>query len=144
MQVRPPDSAIAALVALLATVALACDAKAPGASPPDKEAAAAAKSGEAEMAHERPMMIVFSRDYCAPCQIMKPWVAEFASENPKIDVVTVNVDRKKYEHIGSFFKVTSVPSLVYAEADGRVVKRTNGLAKKQQMTKTLRELGWAL
>lgn len=91
----------------------------------------------------RPMMVEFSRDYCTPCQVMKPWVAEIADENPSVDVLTVNVDRKKYEHIGSFFKVTAVPSLLFVGPDGQVVRRSDGLANKEQMTKALRELGWA-
>ena len=91
----------------------------------------------------RPMMVEFSRDYCTPCQVMKPWVAEIANENPGVDVLTLNVDRKKYEHIGSFFKVTAVPSLLFIAADGQVLRRSEGLANKKQMTKALEELGWA-
>jgi thiol-disulfide isomerase/thioredoxin len=88
------------------------------------------------------MMIVFSRDYCTPCRVMKPWVTEVAEEHTAIDVVSVNIDRRKYEHFGRFFQVSAVPTLVFADADGRVSARREGLATEQQMTATLRRLGW--
>jgi thiol-disulfide isomerase/thioredoxin len=91
----------------------------------------------------RPMLLVFSRDYCTPCQVMKPWVAEVAAEVPSVDVVTLNVDRKPHQNLGGFFKISAVPTLVYLEADGRVARRSDGLAKKAQMIKALQELGWA-
>ena len=87
-------------------------------------------------------MIVFSRDYCTPCRVMKPWVAEVAREHPSVDVAHVNVDRQKHAHLGQFFQVQAVPMLVFAEADGRVSARHDGLATKEQMTGTLRRLGW--
>lgn len=88
------------------------------------------------------MMIVFSRDYCTPCRVMKPWVAEMARKYPAIDVVSVNVDRPKYEHLGRFFHIKAAPTLVFTDADGRVSARREGLATKKQMTGTLRRLGW--
>lgn len=126
----PAECRALTLVALIATVAVACEDKAPAPPPLAAEAP------------QRPLMVVFSRDYCTPCQVMKPWVDEIARENPHIDVATVNVDRSKYERIGNYFKVSAVPSLLYASANGQVVRRTEGLAKKQQMAKALKELGW--
>ncbi len=124
----------------------ACDAETPSAPTPAVESVPGAETAETAETRagtsERPLMLVFSRDYCTPCQIMKPWVAEIATENPSVDVVTVNVDRKEFEHIGSFFKVSAVPSLVFAGANGHVVRRSNGLAKKEQIERALQELGW--
>ncbi len=90
----------------------------------------------------RPMLLVFSRDYCAPCQVMKPWVEELSAETRGVDVVTVNVDRKAHEHIGAFFKISAVPTLIYLQGDGVIARRTDGLAKKAQMIAVLQELGW--
>ncbi len=94
------------------------------------------------MAGSAPILLVFSRDYCTPCQVMKPWLEELATELSRVDIVTVNVDRQKLEAIGSYFQVSAVPSLVYIEADGRIAKRTEGLARKPEMLSTMRELGW--
>ena len=132
-----------ALVATAAFAVLACDAKTPTSSAPTEKAETTSGSEKAaELAH-RPMMIEFSRDYCTPCQVMKPWVTAIAAENPSVDVLTLNVDRKRYEHIGSFFQVTAVPSLIFVGGDGQVVHRREGLRTKEQMTKALKEIGWA-
>jgi thioredoxin 1 len=143
MLVMPQDRVTALLAAVVAIGALACEGKARTASAPSDDARSAAAGEKTASSAERPMMIEFSRDYCTPCQVMKPWVEEIADENPKVDVLTLNVDRKKYEHIGSFFKVTAVPSLIFLDADGQVVRRSDGLAKKEQMTRAFAELGWA-
>lgn len=91
----------------------------------------------------RPMLLVFSRDYCTPCQVMKPWVEELRAETRGVvDVVTVNVDRKAHEHIGAFFKISAVPTLIYLQSNGEVARRTDGLAKKTQMMAVMEELGW--
>jgi thiol-disulfide isomerase/thioredoxin len=141
----PHNTTLLAFV-VLAIAAPACKGDEPSNAPGADESVTSVEPTVEEKRPEsadRPVMIVFSRDYCPPCQIMKPWVTEIAAENPNVDVVTLNVDRKKYEHFGSFFKVTAVPSLVFLEKDGRVVRRSGGLAKKEQMTQTLQELGWA-
>jgi thiol:disulfide interchange protein len=167
----PHDRVASALVACLTVLTLACKGNAPGESGEANEAkptagveeavgagvesapATAVESAPATALEPappragetaaRPMMVEFSRDYCTPCQVMKPWVAEIAIENSAVDVLSVNVDRKKYEHIGSFFHVTAVPSLIFVGADGQIIRRSEGLAKKEQMSNALRELGWA-
>lgn len=126
-------------IVLLAAVMVSCEAKSP---PSASSAVEPAPSPEVPAASARPMMIVFSRDYCPPCRVMKPWVTEIAEEHTAIDVVSVNVDRRKYEHFGRFFQITAVPTLVFADATGRVSARREGLATKKQMAGTLRKLGW--
>lgn len=139
----PQRRSASALVASAAIAVLACDAKAPSTSAPADEIKFTSGIEKVVDTDHRPMMIEFSRDYCTPCQVMKPWVTAIAEENPGVDVLTLNVDRKRNEHIGSFFQVTAVPSLVFVGGDGKVVRRDEGLRKKQQMTKALEELGWA-
>lgn len=91
----------------------------------------------------RPMMVVFSRDYCAPCRIMEPWVQELAREHPSVDIVEVNVDREAQQHLGRFFQITAVPALVFLAPGGHVERRRNGVARKEEMVALLRSLGWA-
>ena len=141
-----------ALVALLTATLVSCDPERPTATsatvaepaqPPEvSQASQASQTSQTLMTAAQPMLIVFSRDYCTPCRVMKPWVEEIARENTRIDVVSVNIDRRQYEHLGRFFQVSAVPTLVYADADGRVSARREGLATKKQMIETLRRLGW--
>ncbi len=132
-----PRALHTSFAAAFVALAMGCDAKTPKKTEPVKQGSTLAQTTD------RPMLLVFSRDYCTPCQVMKPWIAELAEEVDTIDVVTLNVDRKKYEHLGGFFKISAVPTLLYLEADGHIARRTNGLAKKSQMRSVLQELRWA-
>lgn len=141
-----------ALVAILAVALVSCDPERPtgtpatvaepAEAPPVSQASQVPQVPQASTTAAPPMMIVFSRDYCTPCRVMKPWIEEIARENTALDVVSVNIDRRKHEHLGRFFQVDAVPTLVFADADGRVSARREGLATKKQMTETLRRLGW--
>lgn len=99
----------------------------------------------AKVREERPprgMLVVFSRDYCAACRVMEPWVEELGNEQSAIDVVHVNVDRTAHEHIGRFFQVTAVPALAFIDDSGEIRERREGLTTKAQMIAVLRRLGW--
>ena len=88
-------------------------------------------------------MIDFTRDYCLPCQIMAPWVAEVRREyEGKLDVVEVNIDRATNERFALFFAIEVVPTQVFVDSSGHVETRHEGLATKEEMTETLSGLGW--
>lgn len=138
----------ALLMAVLMAVLMSCDPERPP-SPSSTVVEPASTPVPAPLAPEtepdtagRPMLIVFSRDYCTPCRVMKPWVAELASETPSVDIVSVNVDRQEHEHLGRFFHITAVPLLAFIDADGQVRARREGLASKREMTTMLRRFGW--
>lgn len=126
--------------AALVCALLGCEG---GKAPEEAPSRSATTAPVKESTGPKPMMIVFSRDYCTPCQVMKPWVDEIAKDhNTKLDVTIVNVDRKRYEHMGDFFKVSAVPMLVFVDSQGAIKERSLGLTAKKQMASTLRGLGW--
>jgi len=136
-------------VLLFLALLSACDPNTPSGSdavpgtlsPP--ESASVAPSAPAVPESSRPMMIDFTRDFCLPCQVMAPAVAELRQQHAGlVDVVEVNVDREKNERCALFFVVESVPTQVFVDASGRVVARHGGIATKEEMTRTLRELQW--
>ena len=89
------------------------------------------------------MMIEFTRDYCLPCQVMAPWVAELQREHAAdLDVVEVNIDREKNERFALFFAIQSVPTQVFVDASGNISSRHEGVASKEEMKRSLRRLGW--
>ena len=89
------------------------------------------------------MMIDFTRDYCLPCQVMAPWVAELRTTyDGQVDVVEVNIDRGTNERLGRFFAIKSVPTQIFVDATGHVEARHEGLASKEEMAQTLTKLGW--
>ena len=88
-------------------------------------------------------MIGFTRDYCLPCQVMKPWITQLRGEQTgTVDVVTVNIDRGKNQRFGQFFGIRSVPTQVFVGSSGHIEARHEGAATKEGMAETLTRLGW--
>ena len=88
-------------------------------------------------------MIDFTRDFCLPCQIMKPWISQLRLEHSQaLDVVVVNIDREKNQRLALHFGIESVPTQVFVSASGHVEARHMGAASKEEMQGTLRRLRW--
>lgn len=136
-------------ILLLLALSTSCDGGPNAARPADEAGSALATSpGSVDStvlprASSRPMMIEFTRDYCLPCQVMAPWVAELQREHAAdLDVVEVNIDREKNERFALFFAIQSVPTQVFVDASGNISSRHEGVASKEEMKRSLRRLGW--
>jgi thiol-disulfide isomerase/thioredoxin len=88
------------------------------------------------------MMVFFTRDWCTPCQVMKPWLEEIRAEHPEVAVAQVNLDRGGNEPLGRFFQISAVPVLVFVDKDGTIRERQEGTRSKKQMLGTLEKLTW--
>ncbi len=129
---------------MLLVVALGCNEealRAPQAGPASTTPASSVATHEA--LPPRPMMIDFTKDFCLPCQVMAPWVAELRSAHAaSLDVVEVNLDRQSSEKLALFFQVESVPTQVYLDASGRVLEIHAGAATREEMERSFRRWGW--
>lgn len=66
---------------------------------------------------DKPVIIDFYADWCAPCRMIAPIMKELANDyDGKITVYKVNVDKEK--ELASLFNVTSIPLLVFIPKDG--------------------------
>jgi len=98
---------------------------------------------QASRATARPMMIGFTRDYCLPCQVMKPWIAQLRREHVQwLDVVVINVDRTKNQRFAPLLGTRSVPTQLFIAPSGRIETRHEGVATLEEMKATFRRLGW--
>jgi thioredoxin 1 len=129
---------------LLLVAVLGCNEEAlrtPGAGSASTTPASVVATHEALPA--RPMMIDFTRDFCLPCQVMAPWVAELRNAHASsLDVVEVNLDRQSSDRLALFFQVESVPTQVYLDASGRVLEVHAGTATREEMERSFRRWGW--
>lgn len=75
-----------------------------------------------------PVLIDFYASWCSPCKVLSPIVEKLASENDKIKVVKINVD--KVIDISDQYKIYSLPTLVLVK-DGVEIDRLTGLYKKE-------------
>ncbi len=86
---------------------------------------------EAEvMSCDKPVLIDFYADWCGPCRMVAPIVAEIAEEHPEYKVCKVNVDEEGA--LAEKFEVMSIPAL-FVIKDGKVAEQSVGARPKAQI-----------
>jgi len=115
---------------------------APSSSSPDAGATGPAPI-TAPSAAGRPKLIDFTRDYCLPCELMRPEFEKVQRELAgRVDVVELNIDRPENQPLGMYFRIHAIPTQVYVDAQGRERRRHPGPADARLMTRTCEELGF--
>ena len=83
----------------------------------------------------QPVMVDFWADWCRPCHILAPTVAEIANDySGKLKVVKLNVD----ENISAAgkFNIRGIPTLLIFKG-GQVADQLVGALPKEQITKVI-------
>jgi thioredoxin len=69
---------------------------------------------------ERPCLVDFYADWCAPCRIVSPILEDLAKVYAgRIDIYKIDVDKER--EIAIFFGVQSIPSFMYCPLQGKPV-----------------------
>lgn len=84
---------------------------------------------------DKPVLLDFYADWCGPCQMVGPIVAEIAEENPQYIVGKINVDSEP--ELARKFGVMSIPMLVVMK-NGKVVEQSVGARPKEQILQMLK------
>jgi len=78
---------------------------------------------------QRPALIDFYADWCAPCRMVAPILEELAKEyNGKVDIYKVNTE-EEYE-LASVFGIRSIPSLLFIPKEGEPQMALGALPKE--------------
>ena len=64
---------------------------------------------------DKKVLIDFYADWCGPCKMVSPIIAEIGQENKNIKVVKINIDDEK--ELTKKYKITSIPTLVVIKND---------------------------
>ncbi len=84
---------------------------------------------------DKVVMLDFYADWCGPCNMVAPLVAELAEENPDCCIGKVNVDDEP--DLASQFGVTTIPTLVILNR-GEVVRKSIGALPKEKLVAFLK------
>lgn len=83
---------------------------------------------------EKPVLLDFYADWCGPCRMVAPAVAEIAWENEHIKVGKINVDEEP--ELAARFHVSSIPLLVVMQ-NGTVTNQSLGAKPKNRILEML-------
>ena len=82
----------------------------------------------------KPVLLDFYADWCGPCRMVGPVVAEIAEENENIKVGKINVDQQS--ELAAQFRVMSIPTLVVGK-NGEVCNVSVGAVGKEEILEML-------
>jgi thioredoxin 1 len=80
---------------------------------------------EVVLKSKNPVLIDFYADWCGPCKMLSPILANIAEKHPEITVVKCDVDAN--QELAMKFGVRSIPTVV-AMKNGVEINRKVGLA----------------
>ena len=87
---------------------------------------------------DKPCIIDFYADWCAPCKTIAPILEELASEeSSKMTVYKINVEDET--ELASIFSIRSIPSLLFVPMN-EIPKMIQGANGKEQLKKIADEL----
>ena len=83
----------------------------------------------------KPCLVDFYADWCAPCRITGPILEELAIEyHGKIDVYKVDI--QKEQELAAIFGVQSIPTFLFCPKDGQP-RMSSGIARTPEETKAM-------
>ena len=84
---------------------------------------------------DKPALIDFYADWCAPCRITSPILEELAKEyDGKIDVYKINTENER--ELAAIFGIQSIPSFLWVPMEGKPTMSA-GIARTPEETKTM-------
>jgi len=84
---------------------------------------------------EKPCLIDFYADWCAPCRTSSPILEELAKEySGKINVY--KIDTQKEQELAMVFGIQSIPAFLYCPMDGKPTM-ASGIARTPEETKQM-------
>ena len=87
---------------------------------------------------DKPVLVDFWAEWCAPCKMIAPVLEEIAAENAdKIDIVKLNIDENP--EIARKYRILSIPTLSVF-VGGEIVRTVNGARPKSALLRELEGL----
>lgn len=85
--------------------------------------------------NSKTVLVDFWADWCAPCTMLSPVIAEIAEETPAITVGKVNIDEQPA--LAAQYGISSIPTLLVFR-NGEIIDRSVGLTGKENIKQMLK------
>jgi len=86
------------------------------------------KNKEWKFEGDKPCIIDFYAEWCAPCKQIAPTLEELQEENP--DLVIYKINTEEQQELAAVFGIQSIPSLLFVPSDGEPQMATGALPKE--------------
>ena len=80
-------------------------------------------------------LLHFTAEWCQPCKMMKPIIAEVVEENPSIEYVAIDIDENP--ETARDFGVMGVPSFIVMDDRDKIHARLTGAMPKAEFVARL-------
>ena len=87
---------------------------------------------------DKGILLDFYASWCGPCKVMSPIIDELAEEY-KDQAIIAKVDSEHNPNLSSFFKIKSIPTLVFIK-DKKLIEVINGLVPKPNLKEMVEDL----
>lgn len=88
---------------------------------------------------DKPVLIDFYADWCAPCRAMKPVLEDLKAQmGEELGIYKIDVDKNQF--LAERYQVRSIPTLILFQA-GKPVWRKSGMASSTEIQKAVLSLG---
>jgi len=95
------------------------------------------KTFEQLIAAEKPVLVDFYADWCAPCKMMPPILKEVKEDlGDQVTILKIDVDRNP--QVAAQYQVRGIPTLIVFKK-GQVQWRTSGVVPAAQLKQKLHE-----
>lgn len=85
--------------------------------------------------NSKTVLVDFWADWCMPCTMLSPIIAEIAEEMPDITVGKANIDEQPA--LAAQYGISSIPTLLLFR-NGEIINRSVGLTDKENIKQMLK------